>query len=216
VFTLTDCNLGYGQAGGVLRALNLHIGAGERVALLGKSGSGKSTLLAHLRALQPDQVAWCPQHPALVPQLSVFHNIYSGGLQRQWALTNLRNLIYPGQRWRREVGAIASQLGLADCQWRKAGALSGGQQQRVGIGRAVYQQRPILLAEEPVSARDRTQGAALLRWLLSQHATAVLVLHQAELALSHCDRIIGLADGRIALDAPSASLNADQLACLYR
>lgn len=219
MLTLKADALGYGrlpQQAPVLVDLHLHIRAGERVAVLGKSGSGKSTLLAQLRSLAPDQAAWCPQQPALVPQLSAFHNIYSGGLQRQWALTNLRNLIYPSQRCRQEIAAIASHLGLTECQWRKAGELSGGQQQRVGIGRAVYQQRPLLLADEPVSALDANQGNALLNWLLARHPTAVLALHQVDLALAHCQRIIGLADGRVAIDAPAHCLSADQLACLYQ
>lgn len=212
-------SLGYGRGGtahAVLDNVSLTINTGERVALLGKSGSGKSTLLAHLRQLQPAQSAWCPQHPALVPQLSVFHNIYTGALNRHNALINVKNFCWPCATTRREITHLTDHLALSDSLWRKAGELSGGQQQRVGMGRALYQRRPALLADEPVSALDLDQGRALLSWLLDQHQTSVIALHQVELALGLCDRIIGLADHRILFDAPSQALQASDLACLYR
>lgn len=213
---LSSPSLGYGPGTRVLSDVNLHIQAGERVALLGKSGSGKSTLLAHLRQQCHGEAGWCPQQPALVPQLTAFHNIYTGGLSRQWALTNLRNLLWPGQRCRREITAIAAPLGLRDCLWQRAGTLSGGQQQRVAVARAVFQRQALLLADEPVAALDGHQGAELLHWLLAQHETAVIALHQVNLALAHCTRIIGLANGRILVDAPADQLSGDQLTCLYR
>ena len=200
----------------MLEDISLSIEHGERVALLGKSGSGKSTLLGYMREQLSNSCAWCPQQPALVQQLSLFHNIYTGGLSRRSNLANLRNLFFPSATVRKEITAIATQLQLEPQLWQKAGELSGGQQQRVGLGRALYQRKHAVLADEPVSALDAEQGRLLLTALLAQHHTCVLALHHVELALSLCDRVIGLANGKIVLDAPSQSLQLSDLNQLYQ
>ena len=200
----------------MLEDISLSIEHGERVALLGKSGSGKSTLLGYMREQLSNSCAWCPQQPALVQQLSLFHNIYTGGLSRHSNLANLRNLFFPSATVRKEITAIATQLQLEPQLWQKAGELSGGQQQRVGLGRALYQRKHAVLADEPVSALDAEQGRLLLTALLAQHHTCVLALHHVELALSLCDRVIGLANGKIVLDAPSQSLQLSDLNQLYQ
>lgn len=200
----------------VLSNISLAIHRGEKVALLGKSGSGKSTLLAHLRQQLASPCAWCPQAAELVPQLSVFHNIYSGGLNRHPGWRNFLTLCHPPAAVRRDIGVIATQLGLHEKLWQKAGELSGGQQQRVALGRAIYQQRPLLLADEPVSALDAHHGRELLAQLLQQHQTSVIALHQVELALALCDRIVGLANNSILFDLPAVDVTAELLAQLYR
>ena len=200
----------------MLEDISLSIEHGERVALLGKSGRGKSTLLGYMREQLSNSCAWCPQQPALVQQLSLFHNIYTGGLSRHSNLANLRNLFFPSATVRKEITAIATQLQLEPQLWQKAGELSGGQQQRVGLGRALYQRKHAVLADEPVSALDAEQGRLLLTALLAQHHTCVLALHHVELALSLCDRVIGLANGKIVLDAPSQSLQLSDLNQLYQ
>ncbi|BFM10037.1 phosphonate ABC transporter ATP-binding protein [Simiduia litorea] len=218
-FECQGAKLHYGNSAApltVLEDISLSIRQGERVALLGKSGSGKSTLLGHMREQLISQCAWCPQQPALVQQLSLFHNIYTGGLTRHSHLANLRNLFFPSAAVQQEIGAIAEQLQLQQQLWKKAGELSGGQQQRVGIGRALYQRRRALLADEPVSALDAEQGRLLLTSFLAQHDTSVIALHHVELALSLCDRVIGLADGKIVIDAASKSLQLHDLTQLYQ
>ena len=74
------------------------------MALLGPSGSGKSTLLAALRRQRETLCAWCPQEQALVPMLSVFHNIYMGGLHRHGTWHNLRTLLRPAAADHRPTG----------------------------------------------------------------------------------------------------------------
>lgn len=199
----------------ILRDLDLRIDAGERVALLGESGSGKTTLLRALRQQQPQQVAWCPQHSGLVPLLTVFHNLYMGRLDRYSTLYNLRNLLWPAPLRRAELGELAQRLGLGDRLLQSVDRLSGGQQSRVNLGRALYQQRPVFLGDEPVSAVDEHQADDLLKLINSQHETVVLALHNIDQALTHCQRIIGLKEGRIIIDAPAADLRAADLAQLY-
>ena len=200
----------------VLQPFTLRIRQGEKVALLGVSGAGKSTLLEALRLQQPDQVAWCPQQGALVPMLSVFHNIYMGALQRHAPLYNLLNLIRPLPRELDSVTRLATELGIADKLRSSVDRLSGGQAQRTALGRALFSQRPVLLADEPVSSVDEQQAKALLTLALARHDTAVVALHDRQLALHCCERIIGLKDGHIVIDAPSKQLSMDHLDTLYR
>lgn len=199
----------------VLFDIDLTIRPGERVALMGRSGAGKSTLLGLIHREVRDRVALIPQAAALVRTLSVFHNVYMGRLDRRSTLHNLRTLAFPARRDREEIAAILAQVGLADEMNAKAGALSGGQQQRVSVARALYNGRPVLIGDEPVSALDRTQGALVLRRLSERHRTLVLALHDVALALAHTDRIVVLDAGRIVLDAPARELDEAALAPFY-
>lgn len=215
MFQLQAARLGHpGQV--VFDNLTLRINAGEQIALLGPSGAGKSTLLGALREQQPDHVAWCPQRADLVPMLSVFHNIYMGALDRHHSLTNLRNLIWPSHQQKAAIGHLAEQLGLTEKLFTSVDKLSGGQAQRVALGRALHTQRPILLADEPVSSVDEHHGLLLLQHVLSRHETAVVALHDRSLALECCTRVIGLRAGNIALDAPCDSLTLSDLDALYQ
>jgi len=214
VFSLFNAQLVY-EGRVVLDNISLSIAPGERVALVGKSGVGKSTLLAALREQQSNSVAWCPQQHGLVPMLSVYHNIYMGGLQRYNTLYNLLNLIKPLAKPLREVAALAKQLQLSESLHARVEQLSGGQSQRVAIGRALYQQQAVFLGDEPVSAVDDFQAHQLLTLILEKHETLVLALHDVEQALCFCDRIIGLKDGAIVLDSPSSTLKASDLVELY-
>lgn len=200
----------------VLTELHLGLAPGEKVALLGSSGAGKTTLLEALRARALRDAAWCPQEPALVPALSVFHNIYMGALERHGTLYNLLNLIRPTAHQKHRVGELAEELGLTARLWVSVDHLSGGQAQRTALGRALYSERSILLADEPVSSLDEAQAGRLLGLALDRHDTAVVALHQQDQALACFDRIIGLAGGTVALDAPTAELSRRDLAGLYQ
>jgi phosphonate transport system ATP-binding protein len=219
---LRDCRLTYpsnikSEADKLALAIDhLAIREGDRIALLGKSGTGKSTLLRHIRHQLADRASWCPQDASLVPQLKAFHNIYSGALNRHSGFVNLKNLLLPSLRSRTEVAALAEALGIAAVLWTKADELSGGQQQRVAIARALYQQKPILLADEPVSALDKLQGQEILELLASHHSTSVIAMHNAELVLTVCNRVIGLKDHKVILDCPVDQLGAEAIRQLYQ
>jgi len=211
---LREASAGYpGQV--VLRDLDLAIHAGERVAVMGRSGAGKTTLLNLLYRRAAERVALVPQAAALVKPLSVFHNVYMGRLDRCSTWHNLRTLAWPARRDIDEVARVLGLVDLSDKMFAKAGELSGGQQQRTSVARALYNGRPVLIGDEPVSALDRLQGAVVLNRLCERHETAVFALHDIPLALSQMDRIVVLDEGRIALDAPARDLHATELVLWY-
>lgn len=199
----------------VLHAIDLTIRTGERVAILGRSGAGKTTLLNLLYDRLAERVALVPQGSALVKTLSVFHNVYMGRLDRHPTWYNLRTLVWPARRVVGEVAAVLDLVGLRDALFARAGELSGGQQQRISVARALYNGRPVLIGDEPVSALDRVQGAEILSRLTSRHETMIVALHDIFLALDHTDRIVVLDSGRIVLDAPSRTLTAADLIPYY-
>lgn len=200
----------------MLHNLNLSIAAGEKVALIGKSGSGKSTLLKRFYSQQPQLSAIVPQQLGLVPILSVFHNIYMGRLQQHSNLYNLINLISPRQQPRQQIQALASQLELDELLWRSVDQLSGGQQQRTALARALYRDCQVFIGDEPVSSVDEFQSQSLLQLINQQHSTVLVALHDRELALNHYQRIIGLKEGKVVLDASSAELSVEQLTFIYQ
>jgi len=183
---LTEAVADYGHQR-VLGPLSLTLQRGERVALVGKSGAGKSSLLSVMHQHWRSRgAALMPQELGLVPSLSVFHNVYMGALATHPTWYNLVTLAKP---FRRDVAAIRpllARLSIDDKCWAMAGELSGGQRQRVAAARAIHQGGEVLLA-----------------------------MHDVELALRFTDRVIGIADGGIALDAPSVRLTAQDLLPLY-
>ncbi|MFL5092656.1 MAG: ATP-binding cassette domain-containing protein [Xanthobacteraceae bacterium] len=211
---LNSASAGYaGHA--VLHDIDLKINAGERIAVMGRSGAGKTTLLNLLYEKLAGGVALIPQATALVKTLSVFHNVYMGRLDRHPTWYNLRTLVWPTRRDVAEIEQVLDLVGLTDKLFAKAGALSGGQQQRTSVARALYNGRPIVVGDEPVSALDRIQGGEILGALCARHETAILVLHDIPFALGTADRVVVMEAGRIALDAPARELTAADLVPYY-
>jgi phosphonate transport system ATP-binding protein len=205
-----------GYAGrAVLHDIDLTIDAGECVAVMGRSGAGKSTLLNLLHRRLADRVALIPQAAALVKTLSVFHNVYMGRLDRHPTWHNLRTLVWPVRRDIAEIEGTLELVGLADKLFDRAGTLSGGQQQRVSVARALYNDRSIVIGDEPVSALDRLQGADILEKLRARHDTAILAMHDIPLALAHADRVVVIEQGRIVLDAAARTITAGDLVPYY-
>ncbi len=215
LFRLNNENLGYDGAA-VLRGISITVAAGERLALVGESGAGKSTLLSVLQNRYDGNTALIPQDPGLVRSLSVFHNVYMGGLHRHSAAYNLLNLIWPRQREIERIRPIVERLGLGDKLFERAGELSGGQQQRTAICRAILQGGDAVLGDEPVSAADNHQSRIILAALGEAFETIILAMHDVDLALEFSTRIIGIKDGGIALDAPAGELVRSDLDFLYR
>jgi phosphonate transport system ATP-binding protein len=208
--TLDKVSAGYSGAP-VLHDITLSIEPRERVAIIGRSGAGKSTLLNTIYCRYAECAALIPQASALVSNLSVFHNVFMGCLDRHSTLYNLRTLLWPPAAEIAAVVRVLEAVGLEDKLFAKAGELSGGQQQRTSVARAMLNGRPIVLGDEPVSALDRVQAGDVLRALSERHETKIFAMHDIRLALEHSDRVVLLEGGRITLDEPSSQLSYQRL-----
>ncbi|MBV7482028.1 ABC transporter ATP-binding protein [Bordetella sp. BOR01] len=181
----------------VLAQIDLDIGQGEFVALIGRSGSGKSTLLRILSGLdtgasgsvQADlNAGYVFQDARLVPWKRVWENITLG--------------LRAPRRKRREIAAAAlAEVWLADKIDAYPATLSGGQAQRVAICRALLRRPRLLLLDEPFGALDaltRMQMQTLVADLWTRHRmAALLVTHDVEEAILLADRVLVLEQGRI-------------------
>ncbi|EYD71980.1 ATP-binding cassette domain-containing protein [Limimaricola hongkongensis] len=204
----------------VLEQVTLALSRGERLVLLGRSGSGKSTLLNAIRlrleAARPaPRLALVPQDPGLVPQLSVFHNVWMGRLDDHSAARGLRVLLRPSRIERDRAAPAIARVGLTGLERRRVASLSGGQKQRTALARALLRGGEVLIADEPVSAVDPRQSGDLLAALADRFDTMVLALHDPARALALGTRIIGVAAGRIAIDRPASALSLADLHALY-
>ncbi len=196
----------------VLRGINLHIPAGQFVAVIGKSGCGKSTLLRILMGLDEpsagelhfedaDGAQASPnarivfQEPRLLPWLSVADNVVVGlgdGVDSRAAAKAA------------EAVLAEVQLGEKTGEWPTR--LSGGQRQRVALARALVSRPGVLALDEPLGALDaltRISMQELINRVWRELGfTAVLVTHDVSEAVHLADRVIALDEGRIALDLP--------------
>ncbi len=201
-----------------LRGLNMAFEAGEYVAIMGPSGSGKSTMLNilgcldrsteghyllggeevsglsddELSEIRSRRIGFIFQSYNLIAQLSVVENIEVPLYYQGWN---------QHESYERAV-ALATQVGLGDRLRHRPAQLSGGQQQRVAIARSLVSDPLILLADEPTGNLDSTTGIEIMEILAGLHAqgkTIILVTHDEAVA-QHVQRVIHLADGRIARD----------------
>lgn len=198
-----------------LDGIDLTVGSGEMVAIMGPSGSGKSTLMHILGCLDrptegryfldgrdvsdltDDQLAevrnrlvgFVFQQFNLLPRLTAQENVELPLVYRR---------VPPRERARRSRAALEA-VGLGDRATHLPAQLSGGQQQRVAIARALAAGPRLLLADEPTGALDSRSGADVLALFRELHAggqTVVMVTHDRGVAL-HCQRIVHVRDGRI-------------------
>lgn len=215
VYDLENVSVAYDDTP-VLHDIFLRIREGEKVVIIGPSGAGKSTLLKKLYELRQEQSAFIHQDYALVPQLSAYHNVYTGRLDEHSVTHNLLNLLKPQKADLAAITPIFKAIGMEDKMFARVSTLSGGQQQRVAVGRAIYRRSSILLGDEPVSAIDPHQAGGLLRLIKDSALTVVLAMHDVQLALATFPRIIGLRNGSVVLDLSSEEVDEDTLVDLYR
>ncbi len=203
-----------------LAGINLNIGTGEMVAIMGPSGSGKSTLLNLLGGLdvpssgevvvagkdlakenekgrslfRRSKVSYIFQAYHLMPTLKVSQNV---------ALP-LHLAGIPTGEISRKVNRVLKEVGLEGRSHHLPDELSGGERQRVAIARALVTDAPLLLADEPTGNLDTARGEEILNLLRTIHrergTTIVIVTHDHK-AASACARLIKLRDGRVEGDS---------------
>jgi putative ABC transport system ATP-binding protein len=235
---LRDVRKVHGQGDGAVVALDgisIALPPGSFTAIMGPSGSGKSTFLnvaagldrptsgtvvlddtdlaklgeRRLTILRRERIGFVFQAFNLMPSLTVAQNI---GLP----------LRLDGRRVKRSVVRdVAARVGLEDRLRHRPSQLSGGQQQRVAIARALVTRPEVVFADEPTGALDSRTGLgvlALLRDVVDDEGRTVVMVTHDPVAAAHADRVILLADGRLAgtLEAPKADEVAEHLAHLGR
>src|SRR5262245_28425672 len=225
---LSGVNLSLGRGAArvhILKEVDLHVGRGEAIGLVGPSGSGKSTLLMvtagleradtgsvvvvgeDLDTLDEDALARFRgrnigivfQSFHLIPTMTVLENVA--------VPLELAGLHDAHERAASELAAV----GLSERWQHYPAELSGGEQQRVALARALAPNPAILIADEPTGNLDEVTGAEIIDLLFSGHkqrgATLVLVTHDPALAV-RCDRIVRLRSGRIEAVPNPASMGA--------
>jgi phosphonate transport system ATP-binding protein len=125
--------------------------------------------------------------------------------------------------WRRErdpVRELLEVISLGDRQWDLAGNLSGGEQQRVAIARALISSPSIILADEPTSSLDPKTARDVSRLLIAQarqrRATLVFSSHWLSLVKDEVDRVVGIRNGKLVVDARPEDVTGDALDILYK
>ncbi|HEX9003665.1 MAG TPA: ABC transporter ATP-binding protein [Blastocatellia bacterium] len=213
---LTKIYSGRAEEIAIFRDLNLEVGQGEMVAIVGASGAGKSTLLHLLGGLDRPtsgsikiaefdlaksaeldlarfrnrQIGFVFQFHHLLPEFSATENVMMplliNGMAKREALTRARGLLH-----RVELQARAEH---------RPGELSGGERQRVALARALACAPKLLLADEPTGNLDERTGEAvhsLIRQLqLEERMTAIIVTHNERMAAT-CDRVLRLENGKL-------------------
>ncbi|MEY9179357.1 sulfonate transport system ATP-binding protein [Bradyrhizobium sp. USDA 326] len=201
----------------VLRGIDLHIPAGQFVAIVGKSGCGKSTLLRLIAGLdgidagsisfggdvQPEDIRVMFQEPRLLPWARVLANVEVGlGRDRTSSDAHAR------------AEKALSEVGLADKRDQWPSVLSGGQKQRVALGRALVSRPRVLAFDEPLGALDALTRISMQRLLervwRDQGFTAILVTHDVAEAVALADRVLVIEEGRIAHDVTVNALRPRQ------
>ncbi|GAB5379877.1 MAG: ABC transporter ATP-binding protein [Aliiglaciecola sp.] len=200
----------------ILNKVNMHVEHGEILAVLGPNGAGKTTLLKHMSAQISSQQSVFIDAQAieglsqnqLAKKISVvnqfntnvfaltLHNIVSMGLLPHQNLLSRKTDVHEEQ-----IQASLSQVGLADKQHQTFNVLSGGEQQRGLIARALVQQTPVMILDEPVNHLDvyyQHQILSLIQSLAKRHKLTVVVsLHDLNLASAYCDKVCLLQQGEV-------------------
>ncbi|GGN97480.1 MULTISPECIES: phosphonate ABC transporter ATP-binding protein [Haloarcula] len=206
----------------------------EFVVLLGESGAGKSTMLRCINGLteptsggvyldgdplvgsQPEVGMIFQQHN-LVEGVSAYLNALNGSLERTGLLESLFQWQHREDK-ERALDALQT-VGLLDEAHQRVSQMSGGQQQRVGIARALVQDPSLLLADEPVASLDPASAETVMGYLKKaagvHEVTALVSLHQVNIAAHFGERFIGLRDGHLLFDVEPDELTPALIDDLY-
>ncbi|MEV7009429.1 ABC transporter ATP-binding protein [Streptosporangium sp. NPDC051022] len=214
----------------VLSGVGLAVGGGDWLAVIGANGAGKSTLLKALagvlpysgevlvdgtpvRALKPRErarlLAYAPQSPVLPADMTVFDYTLLG------RTPYISHLGRESRRDREVTASVLERLGLSSFASRLLGHLSGGERQRVVLARALTQQAPVLLLDEPTTALDLGHQQQVLelvdRLRLADGLTVVTTLHDLSLAGQYADSMMLVAGGGAAASGVPADVLTEKL-----
>lgn len=218
IFEALAVSVGYTAP--ILREISFSLYPGEMVGILGRNGCGKTTMLRAITGeipcirgeirLQGEDIrrlsvrerarrtAVMPQGGHATPGITVLEAIAMGGYAQEgfrWGLS---------PRLRQKVESCAEDLGISSLLHRDLGLLSQGQRQMVLLCRLLVQDTPLMLLDEPNAALDYDNARQLLyrlRQLVRQKERgALLVLHDPQLALSYCSRLLIVHQGKISAD----------------
>ncbi|WP_037070690.1 phosphonate ABC transporter ATP-binding protein [Rhizobium sp. CF142] len=223
-------------------SVTLDIPQGQMVGIIGRSGAGKSTLLRMINRLQEPSsgtihfggvevsglrgqalrswqrdCAMIFQQFNLVPRLDVLTNVMLGRLNHRSTILSLLNVFSREER----IQAIAAleRLGIEQTALQAAGTLSGGQQQRVAIARALMQNPKMVLADEPIASLDPLNAKIVMDALRDinerEGITVITNLHTLDTARNYCERIVGMAGGRVVFDGKPSELTAEAVKEIY-
>jgi simple sugar transport system ATP-binding protein len=215
-----------------LRDINLHLRRGEVLALLGDNGAGKSTLMKIICGFQPPDagrifvngqevtlksveharslgIDIVYQDLALIPGLSVFHNMFLNREKVHWPLLNNREMRRVAREHLDEMGVNIPSVNVNVAQ------LSGGQRQAIAVARAVFENAKILLLDEPLAAMGVKEGAMILdlvRELKGRGDVSVIIIaHNYGQVFDICDRVNLVQQGEITFDRPSSETSVEEL-----
>jgi len=235
LLTVRDLSVAYGQRT-VLRDVSLDVAAGEMVGLIGPNGSGKTTLLrAVTRVVRPAtgrvsllgddtaflpqaelarRIAVVPQNPPLPEAFTVWEVVLMG------RTPHLRLLQSEGKADLEVVRRALAETDIMPLAGRRIGELSGGERQRVVIARALAQQTPVLLLDEPTAQLDlghqATVWGMVQRLCREQGLAVVAAVHDLSIAAQFCSRLVLLKDGSVVAEGqPDEVLTPAMLEQVY-
>jgi ABC-type Mn2+/Zn2+ transport system ATPase subunit len=222
MIAVRDLAGGYAAGADVITGVSFALEPGTIAAVLGPNGGGKTTLFRALLGELPVRrgTVHLPTRPAYVPQtdrtrldfpVSALDVVLMGAYARTPAWRRM------ARRDRAAAHATLDRVGLADRARRRFGDLSGGQRQRVLIARALLQESPVILLDEPLSGVDAASAArieALFAELRGEGRVLLVATHDVEQA-RRWDQVVCLHGEQIAVGAPATTLTTDVLLRTY-
>ncbi len=217
-----------------LDGVDLHVRKGEVLGLIGDNGAGKSTLIkiitgfhrpdagrilidgdeVNLRSVSQARALGIQtvfQDLALVPELSVYHNMFlnSEPVLKPMPLLNNKKMKEMTRRHLDDIGVKIKSIDI------EVGRLSGGQRQAIAVARSVYSDARILLLDEPLAAMGAKEGAMILdlvaRLKTEGKLSIILIAHNYSHVFEVCDRVNLLQHGKISYDKPTAESSVEEL-----
>jgi len=212
--------------------VNLRLEQGEVLGLIGDNGAGKSTLIKIICGFQPPSggrillngqevhltsvtqarslgIDVVYQDLALIPQLTVYQNMFLNREQVRWPLLRNRSMRKAAKE---QIDAIGiTTLKSVDLE---VASLSGGQRQAIAVARSVYSDAKVLLLDEPLAAMGVKEGAAILdlvRGLKDKGISIIMIAHNYGQVLEVCDRVNLLQGGRITFDKYRQDTSLEEL-----